>query len=94
MSSSESDIAQRERAHQSWELVIFDSPRPEVLEALRKILRVKRFELEAAAAALPGAIRRGARIDLAPLESALTAVGIRCQLRRSTGPHGARENRR
>lgn len=83
MSSSESELAQRERAHQSWELLVLDPATPEVLAALRKILRVKRFELEGVAASLPGPVRRGARVDLAPLEAALTEANVRCQLRRS-----------
>jgi hypothetical protein len=83
MRSSESEQAQYERAHQSWELVILDSPGPAVRDALRRIVRLKRFELEKAEAVLPGVIRRGARLDLAPLEAALEEAGIRCQLRRS-----------
>lgn len=91
MSLRESQQAQHERAHQSWELAILDSPDPEVRDALRRIVRVKRFELEKVAGSLPGVVRRGARVDLAPLETALRAAGVRCQLRRSGGGRGEQE---
>jgi hypothetical protein len=79
---SESDEAQRERAEQTWELVILDGPTPPVLDALRRVLRIKRFELPRVTAGLPGPVRRGARVDLAPAEAALRAAGVRCELRR------------
>jgi hypothetical protein len=74
--------AQRERAQQAWELVVDEAPEPAVLATLRRVLRAKRFELPALAARLPGAVRRGARVDLAPLEQALSGAGLRCELRR------------
>jgi hypothetical protein len=43
---------------------------------------VKRFELPDVAGALPGVVRRGAHVDLAPLEAALSEAGVRCELRR------------
>jgi hypothetical protein len=83
MRDAEREQAQRERALQAWQLVVLDGPRPAVSKALRKILRVKRFDLPALLASLPGPVRRGARIDLAPLETALRQAGVRCELRRS-----------
>jgi hypothetical protein len=83
MSTADLERDQRERAHQSWELVVLEAPDPEVLRAIRKALRVKRFELSALAGSLPGCVRRGARVDLVPLEAALREAGVRCELRRS-----------
>jgi hypothetical protein len=62
--------------------VVLDAATAEVLAALRRVLRFKRFELPGVAAALPGVVRRGARVDLAPLEAALVATGVHCELRR------------
>jgi hypothetical protein len=76
------DDAQRERAQQSWELFVHDAPSRAVLAALRRILRVKRGEIERVSAALPGVVRRGARADLAGYELALRESGVRCELRR------------
>lgn len=83
MSSGDRERAQWERAHQAWELVVLEAAAPELLKTLRRILRVKRFELAAFAEALPGCVRRGARADLEPLEQALRQAGVRCELRRS-----------
>ena len=83
MKPSELAEVQRERALQSWELVVLDPSDPPLLAILRRVLRVKRFELPALAASLPGPVRRGARFDLAPLEAALKEAGVRCELRRS-----------
>jgi len=74
--------AQRERAEKTWELVVHDAPSREVLAALRRVLRVKRSELERVSGALPGVVRRGARVDLAAHEAALREAGVRCELRR------------
>jgi hypothetical protein len=76
------DRAQRERAEQAWELVVHDAPSRAVLAALRRVLRVKRSELERVSGALPGLVRRGARVDLAGYEVRLRAAGVRCELRR------------
>ena len=77
-----SEEAQRERALQAWELVVQEAPSGRVLAAVRRVLRIKRFELERVSATLPGVVRRGARIDLADFEAELRAAGIRCELRR------------
>ena len=45
-----------------------------------------RSELPAIRAALPGVVRRGAQVDLAPLEAALAEAGVRCELRLSAPP--------
>ena len=82
---SERDEAQRERAEKRWELVIEEAATPAVLSAMRRVLRVKRFELPTAAATLPGVVRRGARVDLAPLAEALVAEGVRCRVRPRSG---------
>ena len=74
--------AQQERAQQSWELVVHDAPSRAVLAALRRVLRVKRSELERVSASLPGVVRRGARVDLADSEARLREAGVRCELRR------------
>jgi hypothetical protein len=84
MASAEHEEAQRERALKSWELLVLDSPTPVVLDALRRVLRIKRFELPRIKSSIPGVVRRGARVDLAPLEAALTEAGVRCELRRAT----------
>jgi hypothetical protein len=73
---------QRERAQQSWELVVHDGPTREVLAALRRVLRVKRSEIERVTASLPGVVRRGARVDLSVAEAELRSAGVRCELRR------------
>ncbi len=73
---------QRERARQSWELVVLDGPDPRVLPVVRKVLRTKRLEMPALVATLPGVVRRGARVDLEPLEASLKEAGVRCELRR------------
>jgi hypothetical protein len=74
--------AQRERAQQAWELVVHDAPSRAVIAALRRVLRVKRSELERVSARLPGVVRRGARVDLADNEARLREAGVRCELRR------------
>jgi hypothetical protein len=74
--------AQRERAQQTWELVVHDPPSRALLAALRRVLRVKRGELDRVSSALPGVVRRGARVDLADLEARLREAGVRCELRR------------
>jgi len=76
------DDTQRERAHQTWELVVHDAPSRAVLAALRRVLRVKRGELERVSAGLPGVVRRGARVDLVAYDAALREAGVRCELRR------------
>ena len=75
------DLAQRERAEQAWELVVHEGPSRAVLAALRRVLRVKRSELARLSGALPGVVRRGARVDLAESEARLREAGIRCELR-------------
>jgi len=76
------DDTQRERARQAWELVVNDGPSRAVIAALRRVLRVKRSDLERVSAALPGVVRRGARVDLEDLEARLREAGVRCELRR------------
>jgi hypothetical protein len=76
--------AQRERAQKTWALVVLADPKthPEVLEQVRSTLGVKRFELEQLEARLPGPVRYGARIDLAPLLTQLRELGVAAELRR------------
>lgn len=81
--------AQQERALGAWELVVLDAPEASVLETVRRALRAKRFERAALRAALPGAVRRGARVDLEPVRDALRAAGVRCELRRRETGSGA-----
>jgi hypothetical protein len=73
---------QQERAQQTWELVVHEAPSRAVLAALRRVLRVKRSELERVSASLPGVVRRGARVDLTGAEAQLREAGVRCELRR------------
>ena len=73
---------QRERAQQTWELVVHDAPSHAVLAALRRVLRVKRSELARVTESRPGVVRRGARVDLAGSEAKLREAGVRCELRR------------
>lgn len=99
------DLAQQERARQSWELFV-ELPSVQVagspdsdadaagsgepgasdaralLRRLIRILRVKRSERADLIRRLPGVVRRGARVDLLPLETALREAGIGCVLRR------------
>jgi hypothetical protein len=78
----DADEAQRERALGAWELVVHEPPTPAVLAAIRRALRVKRFELDRVGAGLPGVVRRGARVDLEDGEARLRDAGVRCELRR------------
>lgn len=80
--------AQRERALQSWELAVLEEPSDALLETLRRVLHVKRFDLPALRRALPGVVRRGARIDLEPLEAGLREAGVACALRPRAGAEG------
>jgi hypothetical protein len=80
--------AQWERASQAWELVVHasrDALSPEHRGALTRILRVKRSERAVFDASLPGVVRRGARVDLQPIEDQLREAGLPCQLRRHSG---------
>lgn len=79
------DPVQRERALGSWELVVSAVPDDRRMETLRRVVGFKRFELDALRRKLPGPVRRGARIDLEPLEAALRRAGVECELRRRTG---------
>ncbi len=74
--------AQRERAEQTWELVVHDAPSRDVIAALRRVLRVKKSEIHRVSSALPGVVRRGARVDLAGYEAQLREAGVHCELRR------------
>jgi hypothetical protein len=103
------DLAQQERAQQSWELFVelppvlvvgfpesdadaVESGDPSASDArallrrLIRILRVKRSERADLLRRLPGVVRRGARVDLLPLETALREAGIGCVLRRRSEP--------
>jgi hypothetical protein len=62
--------------------VVEEPPSRELLAVLRRVLRVKRFDLDRLAASLPGVVRRGARVDLVDSERALREAGVRCALRR------------
>jgi hypothetical protein len=79
--AGDAEEVQRQRARQAWELVVLETPDDRGFEALRRLLRVKRFERERLAAQVPGVVRRGARVDLVELEASLRAAGIRCELR-------------
>jgi hypothetical protein len=62
------------------------------LKAIFRILRVKRSERDALVSRLPGVVRRGAWVDLEPVERALREEGIPCVLRRrATVDEGADE---
>ena len=72
---------QRERALGTWALVVEEDPAlPDRLEAVRRALRFKRFEAADLARRLPGPVRRGAHVDLAPLLARLRAAGIQAEL--------------
>lgn len=80
------EIAQRERARQSWSLAI--DAAPEALSegerrGLLRTLRVKRSERAAFLARLPGVVRRGARVDLEDLQAGLRAEGLPARLFRT-----------
>jgi hypothetical protein len=75
--------AQLERAQGAWELRIHESgDDPRRFLVLRRLLRMKSFEADALRARLPGAVRRGARVDLQPLLDRLTQAGIAATLER------------
>lgn len=76
---------QWERAHQAWALVVdIEADRLDAAQrkALIRVLRVKRSEREALFARLPGAVRRGARIDLESAHEALREQEIPVRLER------------
>jgi len=81
-SESDRQRTQRERALQSWELAVLEPPDDALVETLRRVLHVKRFDLPALRRALPGVVRRGARVDLEALEAGLREAGVSCALRR------------
>ena len=95
------NLAQQERARQSWELFVelpavataglADSDARALLRRLLRILRVKRSERADLLRRLPGVVRRGARVDLLPLETALQEAGIVCVLRRRPEPESGLE---
>lgn len=96
------DLAQQERARQSWELFVelppivaaSDPADPDARVPLRRlirILRIKRSERADLIRRLPGVVRRGARVDLLPLETALRDAGIVCVLRRRSDPQSGPE---
>jgi len=74
--------AQLERARKTWQLVVPERLDEAQLRAARRILRVKRSELEGFLAAVPGPVRSGAEVDLAPVRDALVEAGVPCELRR------------
>lgn len=80
---------QRERAQKTWALVVLVDPEsePEMVEKVRSVLRIKRFELEQLKARLPGPVRYGARVDLTPLLARLREIGVIAELRRRS-PEG------
>jgi len=72
---------QSERAQGAWHLRVLEpADDPDVLERVRRALRLKRREGEILARQLPGAVRRGARTDLLPLLDRLLAAGLRAEL--------------
>lgn len=76
---------QWERAHQAWSLIVHTERAalsPERERALYRVLRTKRFERVALLERLPGPVRRGAFVDLSPLEEELRRAGVDCELRR------------
>ncbi len=75
--------AQWERARRTWQLsvtVSADALSSAQHAAVFRTLRVKRFEREACLAGLPGPLRSGAFVDLAPLREALEAAKVPCRL--------------
>lgn len=81
--------AQRERAERGWRLVVAcgaDALSPSDTEALRRTLRIKRFELEPFLARLPGSVRSGAYVDLEPIYRALESIGVPSVLERRNRP--------
>jgi len=87
-SQGDQDSDQRERAQGSWELVVQVDPGDEsALENLRRALRFPRSDREVLRAKLPGAVRRGARVDLVPLCEKLRARGLCAEVRRRPGSH-------
>jgi hypothetical protein len=74
---------QWERAHQAWHLIIASSADElgsKLRQALFRIVRAKKSERANLLRSLPGAVRKGARVDLADLERELVQAGIPCSL--------------
>ncbi|HPG27579.1 MAG: hypothetical protein H6748_09185 [Spirochaetaceae bacterium] len=77
------DDPQWERANQAWQLWIDVAGRDlpaDGRRAMLRVLRVKRSEREALLAALPGIVRKGARVDLEAPTARLREAGIPCRL--------------
>ncbi len=75
--------AQWERARRAWQLSVPVSAEALSLAqrtALFRVCRIKRFEREACLRGLPGPLRSGAFVDLAPLRDALEEAGVPCLL--------------
>jgi hypothetical protein len=74
---------QRERAVGAWELIVDLRPDcTEDVERLRRTLGFSRSDCEALSAALPGCVRRGARVDLEELLEKLLSEGFESRLQR------------
>jgi phosphoglycolate phosphatase len=74
---------QFERAHGSWELVVeLDGEDEQAVEGLRRALRFSRSDRSMLRAMLPGAVRRGARVDLLPMLEKLRERGLDAKIRR------------
>ncbi len=74
---------QRERAAGAWELIVELSPdRTDDVERLRRTLGFSRSDAEGLLAALPGCVRRGARVDLEALLEELLNEGFESRLQR------------
>jgi len=74
---------QWQRAHQAWALVLdvdAEGLSKQDLREVYRVLRVKRMERPAFLERLPGAVRRGARVDLEAAHEALSRAGIPCRL--------------
>jgi len=72
---------QRERAEGAFEIHVEDRPGDDDWRPLRRALRLSRADLVWLKQRVPGVVRRGAEVDLAPVVERIVATGIRASLR-------------
>jgi hypothetical protein len=79
---------QRERAEGRFEIHIEERPGDGEWRLLRRAMRLSRADVEWLKQRVPGVVRRGAEVDLAPVVERINEAGIRASLRRRTRTPG------
>lgn len=72
---------QRERAAGAFEIHVEQRPGDDDWRPLRRALRLSRADLGWLKQRVPGVVRRGAEVDLAPVVERILAAGIQASLR-------------